>query len=95
MSSFANSTLNAGRVSRPHGIKPVTAVWVGQDWGEQALYKTWRSAGTLLILMGLAHAFLARLPAVVLVFLGIWAQLKGHPEVLRRLQAALRTRLHR
>lgn len=67
---------------RHHGILPAASLALGNDWSDAALHRTWRSAGNLLMLIGLFNAFVSRLPALLFFLLGVWAHLKGHP-VLR------------
>lgn len=71
--------------TRHHGIRPSATTALARDWSEVALQRTWRTAGNLLMLLGLANAGLARLPAVLIFLLGIWAHLKGHPALRERL----------
>ena len=72
-------------VSHRHGILPSAALALGDDWSDEALHRTWRSAGVVLMLIGLANAFVARLPALLFFLLGVWAHLKGHPVLRDRL----------
>jgi hypothetical protein len=68
-----------------HGILPAATLSMGQDWSDEALHRTWRTAGVLLMLIGLANSFVARLPAALFFLLGIWAHLKGNPVLRDRL----------
>jgi hypothetical protein len=70
---------------RQHGILPSATLALGDDWSDQALQRTWRSAGFLLMLIGLGNAFVARLPAMIFFLLGVWAHLKGHPALRDRI----------
>lgn len=72
-------------VARRHGILPTAALPVGHDWGEVALQRTWRSAGAVLMLIGLVNAFVSRLPAALFFILGVWAHLRGNPQMRDRL----------
>ena len=74
-------------LARHHGIRPAAAVAYRHDWGEQALQKTWRSAGVFLMLVGLINTFVSRLPATLFFLLGIWAHLKGNPVMRDKLAA--------
>jgi hypothetical protein len=70
-----------------HGIRPVAALAIGQDWGEQALHRTWRSLSLLMIALGIANAFVARGPAIVFLALGLWAHVKAQPDARAKLEA--------
>ena len=101
MSYATASRSRRSEAVRRHGILPSAALALGHDWSDAALQRTWRSAGVLLMLIGLANAFVARLPAALFFLLGVWAHLKGHPTLRDRLAshrvigAPLRWWLHR
>ena len=75
------------RRRRHHGILPLRALHSHRDWGEQALQRTWRTVGTLSLLLGLTNAFIARIPAVLFMLAGIWAHFKGNPKLRDTLAA--------
>jgi len=75
------------RHRRHHGILPLRALNPNQDWGEHALQRTWRTVGHVCMLLGLANAFVAKLPALLFMITGIWAHLKGNPALLDKLTA--------
>jgi hypothetical protein len=54
-------------------------------WDDQALHRTWRSFGTLGVLLGLLNTMWAPVPGLALAALGAWAYAKGCPQC----QAAL------
>lgn len=79
-----------GRNRRPHGIRPAsapTAYSGGQDWGERALQRTWRSVGALFFGIGIVNAFVPVLPTTVFLLIGLWAYGKGDPRMRERLLA--------
>lgn len=77
----------ASQPRRHHGIQPSRALSLHRDWGEHALQRTWRSVAALCMLLSVANAFIAKLPAVLFVLTGIWAHLKGNPALLGKLAA--------
>ena len=72
---------------RHHRFLPLKALHAHRDWGEQALQRTWRTVGTVSLLLGLANAFVARVPAVLFMLAGIWAHFKGNPKLRDKLAA--------
>jgi len=87
-SAFMHSQPSRSR--RPHGIKPAQAPAAysqGQDWGERALQRTWRSVGSLFFGIGLVNAFLPVMPTTVFLLIGLWAYGKGDPRMRERLLA--------
>lgn len=78
------------RTRRPHGIRPAsapTAYSSGQDWGERALQRTWRSVGAVFFGIGIFNAFVPVLPTTVFLLIGLWAYGKGDPRMRERLLA--------
>ena len=51
-------------------------------WDDQALQRTWRSFGTLGILLGLLNTGWATVPGLALAAVGAWAYAKGCPQCL-------------
>lgn len=68
-----------------HGILPAATLALGRDWSDIAAQRTWRTAGTLLMAVGLLNAFVSRLPALLIFLVGVWAHLKGRPALRDRL----------
>ena len=68
-----------------HGILPVASLGRGHDWSDVAAQRTWRTAGIVLMAVGVLNAFVSRLPALIFFVLGVWAHLKGHPVLRDRL----------
>ncbi len=84
---YASSSLTRRHLAERHGIRPVKALAIGQDWGEQALHRTWRSLSLLMVALGIANAFVARGPAFVFFALGLWAHIKAQPDARARLES--------
>lgn len=70
---------------RHHGILPSAAMTLGNDWSDAAAQRTWRTAGFVLMALGVIQAFVARVPALFFLLVGVWAHLKGHPVLRDRL----------
>jgi hypothetical protein len=84
--NYATAPRSRRNAAMPHhGILPSATLALGNDWSDLALQRTWRSAGVLLMLIGLLNAFVARLPALLFFLLGVWAHLKGDPVLRDRL----------
>jgi len=78
---------SAGHHRRHHGILPLRALHAHHDWGEHALQRTWRTVSVICLVLSLGNAFVARLPAVLLLLASIWAHFKGNPTQGARLAA--------
>lgn len=69
--------------STPHSahsapLARATAATLG--WDDIALQRTWRSFGTLGILLGLVNTGWAPIPGLALAAIGAWAYAKGCPQ---------------
>jgi hypothetical protein len=85
--SFAPLPVRSADHPKPHGIKPVRALHMHEQWGEQALQRTWRTGSVICLAVALAYAFLSRVPAIALLLASIWAHFKANPTLGARLAA--------
>ncbi len=71
---------NAPRqLTASHGFHAGRAVTV--DWSDEALARTWRTAGVLSLGLGVGlHAFFSWIPGTIFLLTGAWAVAKGSPQ---------------
>jgi hypothetical protein len=85
--------LGTGHFTDPHSMKstpfaahraPVARTSVmAHAWDDLALQRTWRSFGTLGVLLGLVNTVWAPVPGLALAALGAWGYAKGCPQCLQ------------
>lgn len=75
----------ARRLRAPHGLHRARPSVAHDDWGEQALRRTWRTVGSVCIAIGVVNAFIPLLPTTVFLLMGAWAYGKGDPQMRERL----------
>lgn len=60
------------------------------DWSDQALARTWRTAGVLCLGIGvILHACVSWIPGTIFLLTGVWAVAKGNPQWRMRSKAVL------